>query len=117
MFQGNPTPGAIVEFIPQDEARSKERKSSLEIIRAYGKVDDKGEFSMISHVPEGAKPGVEPGTYVVTISWTKPLDPTDKDSGPGPELLPARYQDPLTSGLKFEVQSGSNVVPPITVMP
>jgi hypothetical protein len=117
LFQGKPTPGAIVEFTPESEAGNKSRQTSRDATRVVGTVNSEGEFSVISYVPEGAKPGAETDSYLITISWTKPTNPNDKDSDLGPELLPPRYQDPIKSGLKFEVQPGSNVIPTFELKP
>ena len=109
MFQGQPTPGAIVEFISTG--------SSLDKVSRFGVVAADGKFEVKTAVPEGTKSGVEPGNYAITVSWTKPLAPHDKDSEPGPDILPLKYKSASSSGLQCEVKSGKNEVPQFELVP
>jgi hypothetical protein len=110
-FEGAPAVGAVVDFVPEEDPDPDE------IIRTFALVGEDGRFSATTVVPEGAKPGAVPGNYAIRISWKKRLDPDDRDSSFGPELLPAKYQDVKTSGLQYEVTPGSNEIPPLKLTP
>jgi hypothetical protein len=109
-FEGQPTPGAIVLFFPADDPQSAE-------YRVAGTVEEDGSFEMKTTVPEGTRPGVAPGDYLVTISWNKLVDPGDRDSDEGPDLLPAMYKDCKRSGLRVEVVEGTNELQPFELSP
>jgi hypothetical protein len=109
-FEGKPTPGAIVLFYPADDPTSAE-------YRVAGVVDEDGAFEMMTTVPEGSRSGVAPGEYVVTISWNKLVDPKDRDSDLGPDLVPGKYRDFKTSGLRAEVGEGPNEIPCFELTP
>src|SRR5262245_65906416 len=68
LFEGKPTPGALVFFFPADEPESPDRRIS-------GVVAEDGSFEMQTTVGEGTRPGVEPREYLVAISWSEPLNP------------------------------------------
>jgi hypothetical protein len=109
-FQGKPTPGAVVLFHPAADPDSYKK-------RIAGIVDDEGSFEMSTGVSAGMRPGVEPGQYKVTISWAEPIDPNDRDSDMGPDLLPVKYKDHKTSGLMVEIEAGSNELDPFELTP
>src|SRR5262249_33154678 len=109
-FEGQPTPGALVLFFPADEPESPFR-------RIAGVVDEDGSFQMQTTVGEGSRPGVEPGEYLVTISWSEPVNPYDHDSDLGPEKLPEKYQDYKTSNLRVEIVQGTNEILPFELTP
>jgi hypothetical protein len=109
-FEGQPTPGAIVLFLPVEEP-------DRFTYRVAGTVDENGAFEMQTSVPEGTRPGVAPGEYFVTISWNEPIDPRDRDSDDGPDLVPSRYKDHKTSGLRVEIVEGTNELQPFELTP
>jgi hypothetical protein len=109
-FEGQPTPGALVLFLPTDEPESPDR-------RIAGVVEEDGSFQMQTTVGEGSRPGVEAGEYLVTISWSEPVNPYDHDSDMGPEKLPEKYQDYKTSNLRVEIVEGTNEIPPFELTP
>jgi len=109
-FAGQPTPGALVLFLPADEPEAPDR-------RIAGVVEEDGTFQMQTTVGEGSRPGVEPGEYVVTISWSELVNPYDHDSDIGPEKLPEKYQDYKTSKLRVEIVQGTNEIPPFELTP
>jgi hypothetical protein len=108
-FQGEPTPGAVVLFHPSDDPDSFKK-------RIAGIVDDEGFFEMSTAVGAGMRPGVEPGTYKVSITWARPIDPTDKDSDMT-DLLPEKYKDHKTSGFSVEIETGNNELDPFELTP
>ncbi len=108
-YEGKPTPGAIVLFLPVDEPDTT--------YRIAGIVDEEGAFEMETSVPEGTRAGVAPGEYLVTISWNKLVDPRDRDSDEGPDLVPSKYKDHKTSGLRVEVVEGTNELRPFDLTP
>jgi len=100
LFEGKPTPGAVVLFVPSVKPEAFR-------YRVAGIVDEDGNFEMQTTVPEGTRPGVAPGQYLVTVSWTEPIDPDDKDTDLR-ELLPEKYTLALSSGLRVEIDEGAN---------
>jgi len=109
-FDGKPAAGALVLFLPADAPDSS-------TYRIAGTVEEDGSFEMRTSVPEGTRPGVAPGEYVVTISWNELVDPRDRDSDEGPDLLPSRYKDHRTSGLRAEIVEGKNELEPFDLKP
>jgi hypothetical protein len=109
-FEGEPTPGAMIFFLPADEPESDFR-------RIAGTVEEDGSFEMMTTVGAGSRPGVEPGDYLVTITWNKLVDPHDRDSDLGPDLLPEKYKNHKTSGLRVEIVDGTNELPPFELSP
>jgi hypothetical protein len=109
-FEGKPTPGAVVLFLPADAPDSL-------TYRVAGTVEEDGSFEMHTTVPEGTRPGVAPGEYVVTISWNELVNPRDRDSDEGPDLVPSRYKDHRTSGLRVEIVEGNNELEPFNLTP
>ncbi len=100
-FQGQPTPGAVVLFF-------REGKIDARAPRIAGIVEEDGSFEMSTTVSEGTLPGVQEGKYVVTISWTKKINPDDRDSDDGPDLLPEMYKAQMSSPLRADVKHGDN---------
>jgi hypothetical protein len=109
-FQGKPTPGAVVLFHPADDPDSHQK-------RIAGIVDEEGAFEMSTTVSAGTRPGVEPGTYKVSITWAEPINPNDRDSDMGPDLLPVKYKDHTTSGFEVEIGTGNNELEPFEPTP
>lgn len=109
-FQGQPTPGAVVMFFRKDDPEAKG-------LRIAGVVDDDGFFEMSTTVSAGTLPGVQEGSYIVTITWAKPINPDDRDSDMGPDLLPEKYKDYKTSNLPVEVVAGDNALDPFELVP
>ncbi len=117
-FKGVPCPGAIVHFVPKtDDVGEKLPSVSAGEPQPFAIVEEDGTFSVTTAVPEGSKKGAPPGEYLIAITWSKPLDPTDKDSGNGPNLLPDKYKSPKYSTLEVEVTEGKNVIPAFELEP
>jgi hypothetical protein len=99
MFEGKPTPNAVVFFHPQGEPRSGTPMSS-------GVVGPDGSFEITTFQPGDGAPA---GMYAVSIVWKKPAAVGDRDEV---YLLPERYINPQTSGLRVEVKEGPNQLAP-----
>ncbi|MFO0866326.1 MAG: hypothetical protein U0744_17060 [Gemmataceae bacterium] len=96
-YEGKPATGAAVIFHPVEPGK--------ETRRARGKVEKDGSFRLSTRVKDD---GVSAGSYVVTVEWRK----TDDHPEQGVSLLPDRYSDPRTSGLKSTVKAEENRLPP-----
>jgi hypothetical protein len=73
---------------------------------AIGDIQPDGEYALRT----GDQDGLFPGEYLVTVVATGPMpEPTEANPMPLPKLLiPARYGDVNTSGLKYTVSPGVN---------
>jgi hypothetical protein len=96
-------------FIPQ-------AKSDDPIPRMAGIVDDDGNFEMSTSVGAGTLPGIKPGKYFVTVTWNEKVDPTDKDSDDGPDLVPSHYSSYQSSPLRAEVSAGGIELKPFVLI-
>lgn len=99
-LDGNPLAGggdtrAMVYFYPEGGTGAP----------AVGLLDSSGEFT----VSTGTSSGVKPGAYLVTVSASQLVG---KDIPGVPRsarrVTPAKYSDPNASGLRVQVDSGSN---------
>ena len=116
-LDGTPLENAVVTFQAVSGGNS-----------ASGTTDASGAYTLHDIRPD-AGPGVEPGEYVVSVSWTEPpavdlsqMDASSPDydkittaasnpnSGPAVSKFPAAYRDGKTSGLKATVSPGANTV-------
>ena len=75
---------------------------------AIGDIQSDGTYSL----SVGTESGLPPGEYRVTVGATGPMpEPTVADPMPLPQsLIPARYGDVNTSGLKYTVAAGKNTI-------
>jgi hypothetical protein len=70
-----------------------------------GILDANGNYALMT----GSQEGVPPGPYLVTVSATQIIMPKDPTGTPsGKPITPRHYADPKQSGLRAEVQPGSN---------
>jgi hypothetical protein len=95
---GKPVEGAMVTFYPVE--------GSAATLASQATTGPDGRFELSTNVGAGKmKSGIVAGTYEVTI--TK-LDITGAKNmmAPPKNLLPKKYGDPKTSGLKAEVVAG-----------
>lgn len=72
---------------------------------AVGLLDAEGRYEIIT----GSKTGIEPGSYVVTISATEIIPAKQEGDAPSGKPITARkYANPRESGFRVEVEQGSN---------
>lgn len=73
----------------------------------YAGFDKEGKF--VADCPLGS--GLVPGKYRVGVeSWQLPPDETRTEKPGGVSLIPDKYRSPATSGLEFDVKSGSGPI-------
>ena len=104
VFDGQPTPGALVVFHPVQGTQSQTPP-------ARGTVGDDGAFDLTTYE---ANDGAPPGEYKVTIEWRRLID-DNGDVRTGPNVLPERYSRPQTTDLVVRVAEGPNRLPPLQV--
>lgn len=97
LFLDKPIPNATVTFHPL-AATDPKAKTPFAVVK------EDGSFVMTTDRPEDGAP---PGEYSVTVSWFKPAKGTSADDGIGEELLSAKYQRSVSSGLKVTVKEDS----------
>ncbi len=112
-FKGEPLAGATVTFIPVGGAippGSTDPETSVRT--AVAKTDASGEFKLTT---VNQNDGAIPGDYNITVTKLeeRPAAPPSTDiAAPPPKpspvksLIPAKYGDPATSGLKATVKQG-----------
>lgn len=99
LVDGKPLTGAAgaVMFVPVKGGTS-----------AAGSLQKDGTFKMAT----GAAPGLAPGEYQVGVTAMTPTVPKPGSSEPEEipkQLIPPRYADPTSSGLKFTISSAENL--------
>lgn len=105
LYDGQPLAGATVSFVPDGSKGTKGRM-------AIGVTGADGRFSLRSFAPDD---GAVTGFHNVSIAAmdSVPEDPAPQPNGqPGPtpplkSRIPARYNDPATSGFSAEVKAGT----------
>ena len=111
-FRGEAPVGAVLTLIPEQTDRE-----NTKAIASIATVGPEGKFVVQTIAPAGVAKGAPPGNYEISVSWTKPLRPDDRDSDRTPELLPAKFQNTKTSGLKAVVKPGTNQWEPLVLNP
>ena len=104
VFDGQPTPGALIVFHPVQGAQSQTPP-------ARGTVRNDGTFELTTYE---ANDGAQPGEYKVTVEWHQLID-DNGDARLGPNVLPIRYSRPQTTDLVVHVAEGPNRLPPLQV--
>jgi hypothetical protein len=116
MYRGQPVAGATVSFLGRNSPRI-----------ASGETDEQGQFQLTTFE---ANDGAVLGTHIVTVyKPAETIEPIGIDPNLDPQsyaaamdraaaraikaqaagsLLPARYVDPKTSDLRFDVVAGEN---------
>ena len=96
-LDGQPVTRGTIGFSPVDGGQ-----------KAVGVIDGNGNYDLRTN----RERGLEVGEYAVTVS-SRERGEVDENGGPpmpGKFLVPRRYSSSNTSGLRFEVQSGSNTI-------
>ena len=104
VFDGQPTPGALVVFHPVQGTQSQTPP-------ARGTVRDDGTFDLTTYE---ANDGAPPGEYKVTIEWRRLIN-DNGDVRTGPNVMPERYSRPQTTDLVVRVAEGPNRLSPLQV--
>jgi hypothetical protein len=96
-YQGKPVPKGTVSFVSTEPGRRN----------ATGQLDEQGNYRLQTEEPGD---GAELGDFDVAIfSHDEPiLDYRPKVPVKAQRLIPEKYENPKTSGLKKTVKSGSN---------
>jgi hypothetical protein len=102
LFQGKPTPNAVVVFHPLDNAAAKQE-------RPVGRVNEDGSFRLTTY---GENDGAPEGDYAVTVEWRRAARAPNGEFEPGPNVLPVRYSKPATSTLRVRVTPAENELTP-----
>jgi hypothetical protein len=110
LFEGEPLAEALVIFNPVNDPDGKAPKP-----RAVAAED--GSFKVFTEVADDGAPA---GEYIITVVWKKkrltPEEKKKKDRVAKQDVpFPARYKNPATSGLRVQVQEGSNELPPFNL--
>lgn len=104
-FNGQPIQGATVTFFEASQLADIHNNTSSAANRPHGRTGPDGTYEI-----DTPGPGAPVGEYLVTVSWKGPVS-SGSDVSHLPEKLPAKYQDPTTSGLKATVKPGDNLIP------
>jgi hypothetical protein len=109
-WNGEPLAGAILVF----HAKTQLTGPGEEPVPAPGaNSQDDGTFAVSTYKPGD---GLPEGDYRVTVSCEDRRAEKAKDDD-YPELLPARYQNPATSGLSVSIVAGENELPAFDLTP
>ena len=105
-FEGKPTPGALVIFHPLNDPDPN-------AMHPLARVEADGSFALTTYQ---GKDGAPAGEYTVTVSWVRDVDrqnlTAEEQKKEEPNLLPDRYSNSETSGLRAEIKKGPNELPP-----
>lgn len=104
-LDGNPVPRGTVAYHPANGGPA-----------AYALIEDDGTYT----VRTGRENGLPSGQYQVTVISNEPSVETKdgRPPSPGKPITPAWYKTKETSGLSFNVESGSNTLDlPLTSTP
>lgn len=104
LFEGKPTSNATIVFHRTDSGDQKNIADRPPNPR--GECNENGEFQLYTYAHDDGAPV---GDYRVTISWRDPQGTGREDNFP--ELLPAKYLDPKTSGLSAHITEEGGFIP------
>lgn len=83
--------------------------------RPYATTDEDGRFTVSTY---GIFDGAPAGEYQLAVSWKGPLRGIPSDQRDAmPEMLPPRFADASTSGLRVQITSGENALETIDLKP
>lgn len=99
LFQGQPTPGALVVYHPVAEG-------ALAAPPAQATVRDDGTYALTTYT---ANDGASPGEYKVTVEWRKMVT-ENGDVKPGPNVLPDPFSQAKSTRLAVRVAEGTDQV-------
>ena len=111
LVNGQPAGGATVVLSPAGNPQTMDKKPNA-------MTRDDGTFEL-STLADGD--GVEPGDYLVTITWPGKPKPSARPKGMSggdderattPDQLRGKYADPQSSGLKITVKPEANELAP-----
>jgi predicted small lipoprotein YifL len=107
-IRGQPVAGADLWFFESDGRAPG-------MARPYATTDADGRFRLSTY---GMNDGAPAGEYRVAVSWKGPLrgiPPDQRDAMP--ELLPPRFSDASTSGIRVQIEPEENTLAPIDLTP
>lgn len=111
LYEGRPVKGLTVVLRPLDSTNFKWQEQPQAIS------GDDGKFVIRTYATDDGAPA---GEYQVGIAM---LDPVDEEGGDQVKrrsdalMIPAKYADPATSGLKVKIEPKSNQLEPFQLMP
>jgi hypothetical protein len=113
-FEGELVEGAKLTFHPVSSAAVKGAATAQQPVTLYAmaRTGSDGKFTLSTF---GSADGAPAGEYRVAIEWRK-LVGSGEDQAIGPNILPARYVDPETSGLKVTIQKRANELAPFELV-
>jgi hypothetical protein len=101
LYGNQPLAEAMVLFHPLDP-------SAPQAPKPLGYSDQDGNFALTTLQPQDGAPA---GEYAITVELRELKADGDQLVRDGRNLLPERYRDPATSGLRCEVFEGDNEIP------
>lgn len=99
-YEDKPAAGAVIMLHPLSP-----QPAGTPLPRARAGAD--GSFVLTTHITGDGAPR---GEHAVTITWRQPTDHPEQE---GPSLIPPRFGDPKTSGLKVTIEPQTNELPTI----
>jgi hypothetical protein len=95
-YQGQPVPSTLLTFLPDDQTRA-----------AHGTTDDNGNFTVTY---SRTQTGMPRGWFTVALRYDMSVDEELHKTPPKAshelKAVIARYSDPATSGLRYEITKG-----------
>jgi hypothetical protein len=98
-YRGQPVAEALVVFHPLDGQPGP---------KPLAYTDAQGRFTLTTHQ---AADGARAGEYAVTVELRALTTRGEDQTRDGRHLLPVRYSQPFTSGLRHRVEPDDNIVP------
>lgn len=104
-LNGQPLPaGALVVLHPKNTTDAR-------VLPARGHVGSDGTFKITTYEDND---GAAAGDYAVTVTYYPPVQKGDSVA-PGPNVLPRKYENAVTTDLVIHVAEGDNQLPPLTL--
>ena len=102
-FDGKPVAEALVVLHPASGNVEGNQKPMAQ-------TDEQGRFALTTYAPDDGAPS---GEYTITVTLRAQQMIGEELVRSGANLLPPRYAEAKTSGLRSEVLEGTNDMPPI----